>query len=413
MATVSSGRAPGRAASLLKQQSESGGQAKAVALAQEVLALHEAHEKQIDESRRRIEVLEGQLDQISSRNEELEREIAKLKGAPAGKAARAGEEPEQEDAHAAERRGGSAEVNSEALVINPNNIWGCADDSVFLGEKGQFIRFVLALAAGGKSSREYKQMYQFLLKCFTDADNNFDGRVGYLEFETLIDAAAFLPRRFGYAPSTPELYASDFDRVKQRLQLFNGLKPKKAKAINKQSGTYDYISFHTWLKYCLGHITEKAPLLEDEKPHSRILKGGEEFQAFILKAVESRKSREYKELYHYVLRCFVTADKDLDGQVDKAGFNVMMDTEAPRLFGFSPAALEQEYSSKEEKEAARSKIFEGLDPEGCGLIGFDAWLEYVYTHICAESANLGSPGAVPDIEAAGGALSEPRCPWRV
>uniref|UniRef100_A0A7S0FRF0 EF-hand domain-containing protein n=1 Tax=Pyrodinium bahamense TaxID=73915 RepID=A0A7S0FRF0_9DINO len=370
---------------------ECGSRARAVALAQEVLSLHEAHEKKLEENRKCIEDLEGQVDQLSKRNEELERELAELKSQLPSQAASGG--AEQPD--------------------NANNILGCTDDSVFLGEKGQFIQFVLALANGGKSSKEYKQMYQFLLKCFTDADNNFDGRVGYLEFEMLIDAAAFLPRRFGYAPSTPELYATDFDRVKLRLALFNGLKPKKAKAVNKKSGTYDYISFHTWLNYAIGHITEKAASLTDEKPHSTILKGGEEYQAFILKAVESRKTREYKEFYHYVLKCFVEADKDLDGQVDKPGLNSLMDAEGPRLFGFSPTALEEEYRSPEEKEEARDKLFQSLDPDGSGLISFDMWLEYIYTHICAKSKNIGAAGAVPEVEAAGAALSEPQCPWRV
>lgn len=339
--------------------------------------------KAVEEMTKEITELKAQLESKASANNELVKEIADLKTQMRSKA----------DGHDA--------------------FCGFSSDAIFLQEKAEFIRFVQAIKTGGREGREYKQMYHFLLKCFTDADNNFDGRVGYLEFETLIDAAAFLPRRFGYAPSTPELYPTDFDRVKQRMKLFNGLKPRKAKALNKQSGTYDYISFDVWLQYAISHINEKALLLKDANPHSQMLGTQAEFQDFLLKACASRNSLEYKELYHVVLKCFVEVDTDMDGLIDVHGFNQMMDSSSipPRLQGFLPDSTKL-YESGEQKYEERSKLFRELDTNS-GRLPFDTWLEYIYTFICKKATELGSAGVVPEIESAGTAKSEPKCPWRV
>lgn len=448
--------------------------AKAVALAQDVLKLHEEYEKQIAESRQKLEDQISQVDNLSSlnrrleseladwkrglrseahrpgdrdqseRNSQLEKEVAQLK-LQLGKEASRQESKEQIDrteqlekevTHLKEqlekeaRDSGSLWIrNSElekeiAQLKRAEAVPGAEHkspdegvltfntESIFLQEKGQFIEFVLGVANNGKESKEYKQMYHFLLKCFTDADNNFDGRVGYLEFETLIDAAAFLPRRFGYAPSTPELYSTDFDRVKQRLQLFNGLKPKKAPAPNKQSGTYDYISFHTWLKYAIAHIKDKSRHLTNASAHSKLLGTKDEFQEFMLGAARSRRSMEYKELYHYVLKRFVDVDTDMDGMIDLDDFLKLLEKSPGKAFGF---ALDggSEYANDEERRKACEKLFKGLDTDDSGYIGFDTWLEFFYTQFCKEAATLGCAGTVPDVEAGGSALAEPKCPWRV
>lgn len=283
-------------------------------------------------------------------------------------------------------------------------------DSIFMAEKAQFIEFVKG-AMKGKDSPYYAQLYHFLLKCFTDADNNFDGRVGFKEFEMLIESAAFLPRRFGYAPSTPELYQTDWDRLKQRMTLFNTLAQKKHAAA-KGTGEEAYISFNMWLEYAIGHITEKAAQLEDVDAVTKMQRSKQDFSEFIIAACQSRKTKEYKELYHFVLKCFTDADTDMDGLIDVNSFSVLIDiaASAPRRFGFAPPASET-YASEEEKKEARAAIFRTLDHCGKGFIDFDTWLHYIYKHICEKTAVLGESGIVPDILAASTTTGNAVCPF--
>jgi len=277
-----------------------------------------------------------------------------------------------------------------------------ADTSMFKQEKRQFFGFVKG-ALKGKESPEYKQLYHYLLKCFTDADNNFDGRVGFKEFEMLIEAAAFLPRRFGYAPSTPELYKTDWERLQARMTLFNALKITSEGSRERKE---EFITFAKWLEYAVGHIAEKAKSLQDSDMQGRLETSKEDFRAFVIAAAKSRHSREYKELYHFVLKCFTDADTDLDGLIDLNSFQSLIDIAviAPRRFGFAPQSSDM-YTSEEQKFEARAKIFRSLDPGGTGYIDFDTWLHYIYTHICEKTAFLGESGAVPAIVAASSADS--------
>mmetsp|Transcript_106089 Transcript_106089/g.330912 ORF Transcript_106089/g.330912 Transcript_106089/m.330912 type:complete len:463 (+) Transcript_106089:87-1475(+) len=442
-------------------------QSRAVMLAQDVLRLHEEYESRLTQYRGQISDLSSQVEKANTqyslleqelrgyrqqagskpsarerelesanaeltaqvqkaeqacapaqvRVVELEREVAELKRRLEEHETR--EPADDERVGELEKEAGQLERQVQSIADSDGGcILDVSGDNIFLQEKGQFLKFVLGVANGGKDSKEYKQMYNFLLKCFTDADNNFDGRVGYLEFDTLIDAAAFLPRRFGYAPTTPELYSSDFDRVSRRLQVFNSLKPRKAQALDGKSGTYDYISFDVWLQYAITHIKEKAQLLTNETSHSQLGGTPAEFKMFIDKACRSRKSQEYKELYHYVLKRFTEADSDQDGLIDWAGFRklVVADAYPPGLQGFAPFydtdGSTTVDTTKEEEEAC-SKVFRKLDSTNAGRIRFDTWLEYLFTHICQKVIPAGSDGAVPDVGAAGTSKAEPRCPWRV
>lgn len=270
-------------------------------------------------------------------------------------------------------------------------------DSIFGAEKAQFIELVKGTLEG-KDSPHYAQLYHFLLKCFTDADNNFDGRVGFKEFETMVECAAFLPRRYGYTPSTPELYQTDWDRLKQRMTLFNALAQKKKRSTARAIGEESYISFDVWLEYAVGHITEKAAQLKEVETVSKMQRSKQDFSEFIIAACQSRKTKEYKELYHFLLKCFTDADTDMDGLIDVNDFYDLIDiaASAPRRFGFAPPAS-QIYSSEEERRQARAAIFATLDRAGRGHIHFDTWLHYIYKHICEKTAVLGESGIVPDI----------------
>lgn len=397
---------------------------KAEAVARQIMELQRAHEDELAEATNRTRELEKEVQALTARSEALEadllfvkaqnREMLQKQQEGVGSASQAKSlAPSPPVSQPAAKAEPPAQDNVKDTDKNKVDLSLLGSESLFIAEKSQFINFVKGVAKGTESP-EYQRMYHFLLKCFTEADNNFDGRVGFQEFETLIEIAAFLPRRYGFAPSTPEMYATDFDRVKQRLKLFNSLHPSRAAALNKQAGTYDYISFATWLKYAISHITEKAALLESEALHCQMLGSRDEFQEFIIAACSSRRSRQYKELYHFLLKCFTEADKDFDGLIDNDDFAVLVDiaAQAPRMFGFAPPVSET-YKTQEEMNEARAAIFRNLDKKSIGYINFDTWLEYIYTHICEKTSQLGSHGTVPDIEAAGHAGSAPRCPWRV
>eukprot|EP00928_Gymnodinium_smaydae_P019082 TRINITY_DN17295_c0_g1_i1.p1 TRINITY_DN17295_c0_g1~~TRINITY_DN17295_c0_g1_i1.p1 ORF type:complete len:378 (-),score=55.60 TRINITY_DN17295_c0_g1_i1:269-1402(-) len=262
--------------------------------------------------------------------------------------------------------------------------------ATFAAEKRDFIEFVLN-ATRSTLSKEYRQLYSFLLQCFTDADANFDGRVGFREFEHLITAAAMLPRRFGFAPSNAELYATDWERLKQRMTLFRSLNPLKDKKIDKQSSEseFEYITFSMWFDYAISHVRSKAVGLKDVNPTSQMYLSAEDFKAFVTKACESRDTQEYKEFYHFATHCFCTADTDLDGLIDLRGFDKFIDlaAAAPRRFGFAPPASET-YSSEEEKLAARRMLFESLDAAKAGYLDFCTCLEHIYRHMCEKVATL-------------------------
>jgi Ca2+-binding EF-hand superfamily protein len=339
--------------------------AKANAIAEAILELHRQHEKDIAELKAKYER------EIAS----LKQQISKLKSG---------------NAHSDD----STDVPEQPSPVSKSGVdsWqsGPLAQTIFIESKPRFIEF-LQKAVKSKETPEFKQLYLFLLKCFTDADNNFDGRVGFQDFDMLIEAAASLPKRFGYAPSTPELYATDWDRLKSRMALFKSLGPKKAPKIDHSSleAEYEYISFDMWLNYAITHITEKAKLLKDVDPTSKMDRTAGDFQQFIINACTSRSTTEYKEFYHFVLMCFTEADTDLDGLIDFESFFKLIDiaAAAPRRFGFAPPASEI-YQSEHQQREARAEIFAQIDVNKTGYIDFDSWLHYIYTHICEKTAPM-------------------------
>ena len=63
-------------------------------------------------------------------------------------------------------------------------------------------------AVTDQKSYSHSELYHSLLKLFVDADTNKDGLVSRASFSKLIDAAAAMPRAYGYAPTDAELYKS-------------------------------------------------------------------------------------------------------------------------------------------------------------------------------------------------------------
>ena len=79
--------------------------------------------------------------------------------------------------------------------------------NTFNKSKEDFIWFVKK-AVTDQKSYSHSELYHSLLKLFVDADTNKDGLVSRASFSKLIDAAAAMPRAYGYAPTDAELYKS-------------------------------------------------------------------------------------------------------------------------------------------------------------------------------------------------------------
>jgi len=99
-----------------------------------------------------------------------------------------------------------------------------------------------------------------------------------------------------------------------------------------------------------------------------------EFIFFMQRALEDQYNDCYIELYNILLRAFVSADKNYDGQVSEEEFGLLISSAAalPLKFGFDwwPG------SSKDQ--------FAAIDENGDGSISFDEWLAFAYKNYGAQ-----------------------------
>jgi len=243
-------------------------------------------------------------------------------------------------------------------------------------------------ATSSKQTREYEELYHFLLTCFIESDRDFDGRVTADDFDVMVERAGSLPRKWGFAPTTAEMFATPQERADFR---------KKEFAVINQSGT-GYIAFDEWLNWAYRHISEKAASLNIQQADTKMNTGKEDFKSFIIKAARSRHNPEFKELYHFLQDCFTKADRDRDGLVGADEFDEMIEiaAAAPRRFGFAPPTSGT-YKNAQERIAARTKMFKDMDVDNSGTIAFDEWLTFCYSHICMKAKTLDAtlPGTAP------------------
>merc|ERR1712130_365772 len=236
--------------------------------------------------------------------------------------------------------------------------------------KISYARFIKA-AAGSTSSPEYRILYNFLLKCFTDADRDFNGRIDVSEFDNLIEVASAAPRRFGYAPSTSDMYETDDLKIAARQKMFAAMDKEK-------SGS---LTFDIWLGYCYDHIRHKAATLEINPDDSPLSRNKLSYIAYIKRAI-IKTNPEYKELYHHLLDSFTQADINMDGQIGAIEFDRLIEiaAAAPRRFGLAPTSAEM-YQTGQDRIHVRSKIFQQMDENEDGYISFDEWLKFSFAHI--------------------------------
>merc|ERR1711972_539909 len=167
--------------------------------------------------------------------------------------------------------------------------------NTFNKSKEDFIWFVKK-AVQDQKSHSHAEMYHSLLKLFVDADTNKDGLVGKASFSKLIDAAATLPRAYGYAPADSDLYKTEEEKDAARQKMFSSMDLKAT----------GVITFDEWLKFCREHIAAKTATMD---PHPIIDQGSvEEYKKFIQTAINKSESAEATELYWYMLEIFTDHD---------------------------------------------------------------------------------------------------------
>merc|ERR1712121_390563 len=183
--------------------------------------------------------------------------------------------------------------------------------NTFNKSKEDFIWFVKK-AIQDKKSYSYSELYHSLLKIFVDADTNRDGLVSKNSFSKLIDAAASMPRAYGYAPADSELYKTDAEKDAARQKMFDSMDLKAT----------GVITFDEWLEFCREHIAAKTTTMG---PHPIIDQGTvDEYKNFIKEGVTNSSSAEAVELYWYMLEIFTDHDTDKDGIIKLEEFNAMM-----------------------------------------------------------------------------------------
>merc|ERR1712114_50948 len=245
---------------------------------------------------------------------------------------------------------------SEYLQVSQSYLFTMSSNTApvntFNKSKEDFIWFVKK-AVQDQKSYSYSEMYHCLLKMFVDADTNKDGLVSKSSFSKLIDAAASLPRAYGYAPEDSELYKTEAEKDAARQKMFDSMDLKST----------GVITFDEWLKFCREHIAAKTATLD---PHPIIDQGSvDEYKKFIETAINKSDSAEAFELYWYMVEIFTEHDLQKEGFVKIANFSSMM-----HEFLATPLKHGLKTPSKDEYET----LFKKYDPRNDGRLTIDEWM---------------------------------------
>merc|ERR1711868_96310 len=225
--------------------------------------------------------------------------------------------------------------------------------NTFNKSKEDFIWFVKR-AVTDKKSYSHSEMYHSLLKLFVDADTNKDGLVSRASFSKLIDAAAAMPRAYGYAPEDSELYKTEAEKDAARQKIFDSMDLKST----------GVITFDEWLKFCQEHIAAKTATMD---PHPIIDHGSlDQYKTFIKAAMTSPTCPEHVELYWYMLEIFTDHDSDKDGIIKMAEFPAMME---------EFLTIPKKHSLPHPKPEQFETLFKKYDPWNDGRLTVDEWMK--------------------------------------
>lgn len=201
----------------------------------------------------------------------------------------------------------------------------------------------------------YIELYNILLRSFVAADVDLDGKVSVEEFDSMIEAAAALPRKFAYKWWDEDKCPDEASRKKVREELFMKIDE------NNDGG----VSFDEWLAFALGNY---KTICATALPKAFDALEKDAFVGVVKGAAEAG-SPAYKTLYFFHWKCFQAADADRDGQVSEDEFDKMVDlaTSAQKRLGL-PAPFAT--------SAERKEMFQKMDENGDGSISFDEWLGF-------------------------------------
>ena len=146
-----------------------------------------------------------------------------------------------------------------------------------------------------------KNMFSFA-RSFTIADTDSDGQVSFEEFHNMIEAAAALPRKFGYSWWGEEQINNDADKGKVCEDFFKQID-------DNGDGS---VAFEEWLSFALSHYVAKS----SELPKAFDSLDREEFVAAC--------GAGGREVYWFMWKCFQAADVDRDGLVSEEEFDKMI-----------------------------------------------------------------------------------------
>merc|ERR1719356_1471403 len=133
------------------------------------------------------------------------------------------------------------------LPDQSGNVSGQVSLSQASDDRQAFVAFILN-ASSNDQSPEYKELRWFLTRCFVDCDTDFDGLIGPPDFDKLVERAGALPRKWGFAPTTAELFANDAAKIAFRTKIFKEIDTSGV-------GTF---ALDEWVTWCLAHISIKA-----------------------------------------------------------------------------------------------------------------------------------------------------------
>jgi Ca2+-binding EF-hand superfamily protein len=163
----------------------------------------------------------------------------------------------------------------------------------YINKSKEDVIFFLKKACADHQSAEYAELYGNLLKMFVDCDKNKNGLVAKAQFSELVDTAAETPRRYGFAPSSADMFASKQEMEASRSTLFDSMD-------YDSSGT---ITFDEFLKYALTHITCKAAPLD---AHPNIETNNKSVYTANMELALKRGNEQYIDLYWYLLQTWLS-----------------------------------------------------------------------------------------------------------
>jgi len=222
-------------------------------------------------------------------------------------------------------------------------------------DKNEFI-FFMQRALEDQYNDCYIELYNILLRAFVAADKNFDGQVSEEEFETLINSAAALPKKFGF-------------------DWWAGSSKDQFRAIDENGD--GAIAFDEWLGFAYKNYQEQA---KQQLPKAF---DKTEKDVFVMECKEALNtgSEAYRKVYWFCWKAFQAADADRDGQVTNSEFATMLNvaTHSQKRLG-----LPAPYQTANERDSC----FQAMDSNGDGSISFNEWLSFYMQDILAKVAAL-------------------------